>query len=94
MKVNCDLQLTLMASSLYRLMGLQIGNGYETAKSHKIFRDFIYATAIISIGSEEIVVRFQKRAHNPLLLNAGFDKKVIPVPWLAGKKLLFTSCAS
>lgn len=29
MKVNCDLQLTLMASSLYRLLGARIGNGYQ-----------------------------------------------------------------
>ena len=31
LKVNCDLQLTLMASSLYRLLGTRIGHGYETA---------------------------------------------------------------
>ena len=29
MKVNCDLQLTLMASSLYRLLAFRLGNGYE-----------------------------------------------------------------
>ncbi len=28
MKVNCDLQLTLMASSLYRLLAGRIGRGY------------------------------------------------------------------
>lgn len=32
LKVNCDLQLTLIASSLYRLMGARIGDGYESAK--------------------------------------------------------------
>ncbi len=30
LKVDCDLQLTLMASSFYRLFGAQIANGYET----------------------------------------------------------------
>lgn len=89
MKIDCDLQLSLMASSLYRLMGLQIRNGYESTKSHKIFRDFINATATITIDKEEIVVRFQKRAHNPLLINAGFDKTETPIPWLAGKRLRF-----
>ena len=33
MKINCDLQLTLMASSLYRLLAVRIGNGYQIAKS-------------------------------------------------------------
>jgi hypothetical protein len=45
MKVSCDLQLTLMASSLYRLFVERIGNGYATAKSQHIFRDFINAVA-------------------------------------------------
>ncbi len=87
MKVNCDLQLTLMASSLYRLLGARIARGYQTAKSQHIFRDFIEATASIHITEDEILVRFQKRAHNPLLIAAGFHETDIRVPWLGGKRL-------
>jgi hypothetical protein len=87
MKVNCDLQLTLMASSLYRLLGTEIGQGYQTATSRHLFRDFIEATAQVQILEKEIVVQFQKRAHNPLLLAVGFDQKNIPIPWLGGKRL-------
>jgi len=89
MKVNCDLQLTLMASSLYRLLGTRIGKGYERAKSSHIFRDFVNATAQITIGADTLLVRFQKRAHNPLLLAADFAKTDIAIPWLANKKLRF-----
>jgi len=87
MKVDCDLQLTLMASSLYRLLGVQIGQGYERAKSRTLFRDFVEATAMVDISAEAITVRFQKRAHNPLLLNGGFDKKQVKVPWLDNRPL-------
>jgi len=87
MKVNCDLQLTLMASSLYRLLGTEIGQGYQTANSRHLFRDFIEATAQVQILEKEIVVQFQKRAHNPLLLAVGFDKKNVPIPWLGRKRL-------
>jgi hypothetical protein len=87
MKVNCDLQLTLMASSLYRLLGTEIGQGYQTAISRHLFRDFIEATAQIHILDKEIVVQFQKRAHNPLLLAVGFDKKNVRIPWLGRKRL-------
>jgi hypothetical protein len=87
MKVNCDLQLSLMASSLYRLLGCQIGKGYEHAKAQHIFRDFIDATATVSITESEIVVGFQKRAHNPLLLAAGLNKIRVRVPWLERKFL-------
>lgn len=87
MKVNCDLLLTMMASSLYRLLGASIGRGYETARSHHIFRDFIDATATIELTEQEVIVQFQKRAHNPLLLAAGFDKECLPIPWLANRTL-------
>jgi hypothetical protein len=87
MKVSCDLQLTLMASSLYRLLGEQIGNGYATAKSQHIFRDFINAVAHVMITERDIQVRFQKRAHNPLAMAAGFAKTDLPVPWLGNRRL-------
>ena len=89
MKVDCDLQLTLMGSSLYRLFGNEIGQGYECAKSRTIFRDFIDAHATVKITDQQIMVRFQKRAHNPLLLKAGFQKKQPEIPWLKNKKLSF-----
>jgi hypothetical protein len=87
MKVNCDLQLTLMASGLYRMLGQRVGNGYERAESRHIFQDFVNATASVTIAPKEIEVRFQKRAHNPQLLAAGFDKTNVAVPWLGNKRL-------
>jgi hypothetical protein len=87
MKVNCDLQLTLMASSLYRLLAVRVGHGYEAVKSRHLFRDLIDATADITIDEARIVVKFQKRAHNPLLIAAGFDRTDAVIPWLGGKRL-------
>jgi len=90
MKVNCDLQLTLMASSLYRLLGAKIGRGYERAESRHLFRNFVNATASVDIDARHIHVSFQKRAHNPLLIATGFANTDIPIPWLANKRLGFT----
>jgi hypothetical protein len=90
LKVDLDLQLTLMASGLYRLLAQRIARGYEHAKSRRLFDDFIDATASVSIGATEINVRFQKRSHNPLLLAAGFDRTDVKVPWLGGRRLCFT----
>jgi hypothetical protein len=87
MKVNCDLQLTLMASSLYRLLAVRVGQGYEVAESRHLFRDLIDATAEIAITEGEVVVRYQKRAHNPLLIAAGFHETDVAIPWLGGKRL-------
>ena len=76
-----------MASSLYRLLAVRIGNGYETAESRHLFRDFIDATADVEITDKEIVVRYQRRAHNPLLVAADYSSTETVVPWLAGKRL-------
>lgn len=89
LKVDCDLQLTLMASSLYRLFGAEIANGYETAKSRHIFRDFVDATAEITIGANDVLVKFQKRAHNPFLLASGFGDLKTRIPWWDDKTLRF-----
>lgn len=89
LKVNFDLTATLLASTLYRLFANRIGNGYQTAKFARIFRDFIAATAHIYIDESRINVRFQKRAHNPMLIQAGFDKEEVRIPWLQNKRLCF-----
>jgi hypothetical protein len=87
MKITCALQLTLMASSLYRLRGAQIGRGYEEAKGRHIFRDFIDAVGLLTLTDDAVIVRYQKRAHNPLLMAAGFANTNVPVPWLGGQRL-------
>jgi transposase len=87
MKVNCDLQLTLMASSLYRCLGTEVGRGYQTAKSQHTFRDLVEAAAWVTVTDSELQVRFHRRAHNPLLVAAGFADRLIPIPWLQHRRL-------
>jgi hypothetical protein len=87
LKVNCDVQLTLMASSLYRVLGERIGGAYATAESRHIFRDFIKASARIVISEDAVTVHFGKRAHNPFLLGAGFPSTDVAVPWWQGRHL-------
>ena len=43
--------------------------------------------ARVSVTPQEIQVRFQKRAHNPLLQAAGFASMTPVIPWLGGKRL-------
>jgi hypothetical protein len=87
MKVNCDVQLTLMASSLYRLLGKRVANGYEIAKSRHIFRDLVNGAAHVTIEQNSIMVRLYRRAHNPLLIAADFGLTDVPIPWLGDKHL-------
>ena len=47
--------------------------------------DFFHMDALSSAVHEGVC--FQKRAHNPLLLAAGFAKTDQPVPWLGNRRL-------
>jgi hypothetical protein len=43
----------------------------------------------VTLTATDLEVRFQKRAHNPLLLAAEFDRIDVRVPWLDHKRLRF-----
>ena len=89
MRIDTDLQLTLFASALYRIFANRIGNGHQKTTAKVLFRDFICATARITILDQSIQVRFNRRAHNPLLINAGFGDQAVPIPWLDNRLLQF-----
>ena len=61
MKVDCDLQLTLMASSLYRLLALKVQNGYRQARSRDFFSQISWMLQPWS-PSESCTLRFTFRS--------------------------------
>ena len=87
LRVDFDVQLTLMASSLYRLLGLRVGEGFATAKARTIFDKLVRATGHIEITATEIVVSLGRRANNPLLLAAGYADLRETIPWLDNRTL-------
>lgn len=87
MKIDLDLQLTFMASGLYRLLAVRVGNGKQNSKSRTLFRDFVKAPADIMIENDTINVRIGRRANNPFLLNASYDQTDVAVPWLRNRRL-------
>jgi hypothetical protein len=88
LKVDFDLQITLMASSLYRLMADHIGHEYNRAQAKKIFRNLLDVSATISIGEKDVIVTLDKRAHNPYLVASGLTQSPTPMPWFGGKHLV------
>ena len=87
MKVDFDMQLTLMASSLYRLMADRIGKEYKHAQAKKIFRNLLDTSGKVEIDDKCVVVTLDKRAHNPYLVASGLTKKTTPLPWFGNKSL-------
>jgi len=90
LKVDFDLQITLMASSLYRLMAAKIGREYKRAQAKKIFRNLLDVSATVTITHEQVVVRLDKRAHNPFLVASSLAQNPTPMPWFGNKQLVIT----
>jgi len=88
LKVDFDLQLTLMAGSLYRLMARRVGREYERAQPKTIFRNLLDVSAKVEVQTERVVVTFDKRAHNPFLVASGLADKPVSMPWFGNKQLL------
>jgi hypothetical protein len=88
LKVDFDLQITLMAAALYKLMAAKIGREYERAQAKKIFRNLLDVSATVIVCDDEVVVKLDKRAHNPYLVASGLAEKPTPMPWFGNKKLV------
>ena len=87
LKVDFDLQITLMASALYRLLAQQVGGGYAKATAKKLYRNLLDVSATVSVEETAVVVKLDKHAHNPFLAAAGLCDQPTPMPWFGNKVL-------
>jgi hypothetical protein len=88
LKIDFDLQITLMAASLYRLMAGRIGREYERAQAKKIFRNLLDVSATVVINSDQVLVTLDKRAHNPYLVASELADTPTSMPWFGNKQLI------
>jgi hypothetical protein len=87
MKVDFDMQLTLMASSLYRIMAQRIGREYSHSQAKTVFRNLLDLSGKVEITATSVVVTLDKRAHNPYLVASGLTNQSTSLPWFGNKKL-------
>jgi hypothetical protein len=86
MKVDFDMDLMVLASGLYRLIARRM-RGYSDAQARRIFRDLVDIPADVNVTPEEIVVRFHRRAHLPIVVASGLLNTPVPIPWWRGARL-------
>jgi hypothetical protein len=87
LNVDFDLTLTVVADLLYRELGRRL-KGFERASPQKLYRKFVDTAGSVEILPETVRVRLSKRAHNPLLREAGLTGATQPVPWLGGRPIV------
>jgi len=88
LKVDFDLQITLIASSLYRLLAERLAEPYRRATAKKLFGNLLDVGGSVEVTRQEVVVTLDKRAHNPYLVDSGLAAEPTPMPWFGRKKLL------
>jgi hypothetical protein len=88
LKVDFDLQLILMASSLYRLFAQHLPENYRHATAKVLFDSLLDVTGKVEIRDTQIVVTLDKCAHNPFLVDSGLANQPTPMPWLDGRELM------
>ena len=90
LKVDFDMALLVIASSLYRLLAENM-RGYADAQARQIFRDLIDIPADVIVTEKEVMVSFHRRTHLPIILASGLTEKSVAVPWWNGRSLRLTT---
>ena len=88
MKVDFDMQLTLAASSLYRMMAQRMGREYSHCQAKTVFRNLLDLSGKVEVTATSVVVTLDKRAHNPYLVASGLADQPTTMPWFGDKKLI------
>jgi len=86
LNVDFDLTLTVLADLLYRRLAERL-KGFVRVGPARLFRKFVDTSGIIETRANEVIVHISKRAHNPLLKEAGLTKPTRPVLWLGGRSV-------
>jgi len=85
-KVHFDVVMTMIADTLYSRLAQNL-RGFEACDAPKLYRDFVNAKGTITVQNQALSVTFPKRAHNPVLRAAPWEKLPRQLPWLGDATL-------
>jgi transposase len=88
-KVDFDIAITLIANTLYKTLSSQI-RLFEKAKAKTLFRNFVEGGATITLTPKVVQVRFEKKSHNPLIMDWVKNLKPKPISWMGNRTLAFS----
>jgi hypothetical protein len=89
LKIDFDMALLVIASGLYRLLARKM-RGYADAKARSLFRDLLDTPADVQIDEQQVLVRFHRRAHLPIITASGLLDEPVVVPWWHNRMLRMT----
>lgn len=88
LKIDFDLQLTLMGSTLYRLLAERLPENYRRARAKTIFSHLLDVGGKVEVGERNVEIILDRRAHNPILAETGLIGRPTPMPWFGDRSLI------
>jgi hypothetical protein len=88
LNVDLDVALTVVANGCYRWLASRL-HGFDKSAPKQLYRKFVETGGQVDVQSDRLVVRFDKRSHNPILREAELDKGCPPIPWLGNLPVTF-----
>jgi hypothetical protein len=88
LNVDLDTALTVRANGCYRWLG-QRRHGFAKASPKQLYRRFVETAGLVEVAGDRVVVRLDRRSHNPALREAALDREALPIPWLQNRLVTF-----
>ncbi len=89
LNVDLDVALTVIANGCYRWLASKL-KGFDKAKPKELYRKFVETGGRVEIEPERLHIHFDRRAHNPILREAGLDQACPSIPWLPQRRVTFS----
>jgi hypothetical protein len=88
LNVDLDAVMTVLANGCYRWLASRL-HGFDKSAPKQTYRKFVETGGQLEIHADRLVIRFDKRSHNPILREAELDKECPPIPWLGNIPVAF-----
>ncbi len=87
LRIDLDLQLTIIASTLYQAFAKRLDPLYRAAKNKTLFEKLVNAPGKVMTDKHQVIVKFNRHAHNSELRSAGYAGSQGKIPWLHNRTL-------
>ncbi|MBM3335014.1 sigma-70 region 4 domain-containing protein [Candidatus Sumerlaeota bacterium] len=86
LNVHADVVMTVLANGCYRWLSQRL-KGCERMEPKQLYRKFVETGGHLTVRGDELIVSFDRRAHNPVIAQARLDQDAPSIPWLQNKRL-------
>jgi hypothetical protein len=88
LNVDLDIMLCVLAQALLAAFRTRLGAGYHAATPDTLQRRFLDSSGTITVTSDQVTVRIDRRAYSPVLRQASLPADTT-IPWWHGRRLHF-----